>query len=125
LVEHCQDVAEDLAAGRIYLPAEDLARFDCTEEELGRAHAGPPVREVLAFEVGRARELFDAGAPLIAQVHGRARLALAGFLGGGRATAAAIERDRYDVLAGPPRASRAGLLAAIARTLASRRSRRR
>ena len=31
LAEHWQDVAEDLRAGRIYLPAEDLARFGCTE----------------------------------------------------------------------------------------------
>jgi phytoene/squalene synthetase len=125
LVEHCQDVAEDLSAGRIYLPAEDLARFGCREEQLGRPHAERALRDVLAFEVERARELFDAGAPLITQVHGRARLALAGFLGGGRASAAAIERAGYDVLAGPPRASRPQLIAAIARTLAGRRSPRR
>jgi squalene synthase HpnC len=123
LVEHCQDVGEDLAAGRVYLPAEDLARFGCSEEELRRPHAGRAVREVLAFEVERARALFDAGAPLIGQVHGRARLALAGFLGGGRASAEAIERAGYDVLAGPPRASRSRLLVAIATTLAGRRSR--
>jgi squalene synthase HpnC len=120
LVEHCQDVAEDLAAGRVYLPAEDLARFGCGEDELARAHAGQALREVLAFEVDRARRLFDAGAPLIAQVHGRARLALAGFLGGGRATAEAIERAGYDVLAGPPRAGRRRLLVAVAAALAGR-----
>jgi squalene synthase HpnC len=122
LIEHCQDVAEDLAAGRVYLPAEDLARFGCTEEQLHRAHAEPQLREVLAFEVSRAHGLFDAGGPLIAQVGGRARLALAGFLGGGHATAEAIERAGYDVLAGPPRASRLRLLAAIATTLAGSRA---
>ena len=45
LTEHCQDVAEDLAEGRIYLPAEDLARFGVSEADLaqprsGRARAG-------------------------------------------------------------------------------------
>jgi squalene synthase HpnC len=123
LVEHCQDVGEDVAAGRVYLPAEDLTRFGCSEDELRRPHAERALREVLVFEVERARALFDAGAPLIGQVHGRARLALAGFLGGGRATAEAIERAGYDVLAGPPRASRRRLLVAIATTLAGRRSR--
>src|SRR4029079_16550489 len=29
LAEHCQDVAEDLAAGRVYLPPEDPERFGC------------------------------------------------------------------------------------------------
>jgi squalene synthase HpnC len=122
LVEHCQDVAEDLVAGRVYLPAEDLARFACSEDELHRPHAGRPLREVLAFEVDRARSLLDAGAPLLGQVRGRARLALAGFVGGGRASAEAIERSGYDVLAGPPRASRVRLLAAIAATLTGRGS---
>jgi squalene synthase HpnC len=122
LLEHCQDVAEDLAAGRVYVPAEDLARFGCSEADLHRAHAGPELRAVLAFEVDRARALLDAGAPLVTRVHGRARLALAGFVGGGRATADAIERAGYDVLAGPPRAGRARLLAATLATLARGRS---
>lgn len=121
LLEHCQDVAEDLAAGRVYLPAEDLARFGCGEADLHRAHAGPELRAVLAFEVDRSRALLDAGAPLVAQVRGRARLALAGFVGGGRATADAIERAGYDVLAGPPRAGRWRLLAATLATLAGGR----
>ena len=70
LAEHCQDVAEDLARGRVYLPLEDLARFGCAEADLARDHAGAPLREVLAFEVARARELLDEGAPLIAQLRG-------------------------------------------------------
>jgi squalene synthase HpnC len=122
LLEHCQDVAEDLAAGRVYLPAEDLERFGCGEPELADAHAGPQLRAVLAFEVDRARALLEQGAPLVRQVHGRARLALAGFVGGGRATADAIERAGYDVLAGAPKASRWQLLAATLAVLSRKPS---
>ena len=61
LTEHCQDVAEDFAAGRVYLPAEDLARFGCTTAELAGEHAGEPLREVLAFEVARARRAARRG----------------------------------------------------------------
>jgi squalene synthase HpnC len=107
LTEHWQDVAEDLARGRVYLPAEDLARFGCEEGELHLAHAGAPLRQVLAWEVARTHELLDRGAPLIGTMRGRAKLALAAFLGGGRAALDAIERAGYDVLAGPPRAGRA------------------
>lgn len=103
LTEHCQDVAEDLARGRIYLPAEDLRRFGCSEAEMAGAHASEPLREVLAFEVARARALLAEGAPLIAQLRGRAKLAVAAFAAGGLAALEAIERARYDVLAGPPR----------------------
>jgi squalene synthase HpnC len=123
LTEHCQDVAEDLARGRIYLPAEDMRRFGCAEADLAGAHASEPLREVLAFEVARARALLADGAPLIAQLHGRPRLAVAAFAAGGSAALEAIERARYDVLAGPPRAGRVRRAAALARTLrASRRA---
>jgi len=122
LIEHCQDVAEDLAAGRVYMPAEDLARFDVTVEQLHRANASKSVRELLAFEVARARALFDAGAPLLGELKGRARLAVAAFLAGGRASADAIEAAGYDVLASTPRAGRLRLAAALVRTLARPRS---
>jgi squalene synthase HpnC len=104
LAEHWQDVAEDLARGRIYLPAEDLARFGCDERDLHATHADEPLRRLLACEVARTNELLDRGAPLIGTLHGRAKLAVAAFLGGGRAALGAIERAGYDVLAGPPRA---------------------
>ena len=120
LTEHCQDVAEDLAHGRVYLPEEDLARFGATIEELSAAHAGGPLREVLAFEVARARGLLREGAPLIGELNGRARLALAGFVAGGRAALDAIERAGYDVLPGPPRSGNRRRLLALARTLLER-----
>ena len=120
LTEHCQDVAEDLARGRVYLPGEDLARFSCTIEQLSAAHAGAPLREVLAFEVARARGLLGEGAPLIGELRGRARLALAGFVAGGRAALDAIEAAGYDVLPGPPRAGTGRRLLELAATLAGR-----
>jgi squalene synthase HpnC len=124
LTEHCQDVAEDLAHGRIYLPAEDLARFGCVPADLAADHAGGPLREVLAFEVARARVLFAAGAPLIHELPDvRPRLAVAAFVSGGRAALDAIERAGYDVLPGPPRASRARRALALAATLARRTGR--
>lgn len=119
LAEHCQDVAEDLARGRIYLPAEDLRRFGCGEAELDAAHAGGPLRQVLAFELARARTLMEDGAPLIAELRGRPRLAVAAFVAGGRAAVEAIERAGYDVLASPPRAGRARRAATLVRTISS------
>ena len=120
LAEHCQDVGEDFAAGRVYLPTEDLARFGATTAELAGKHAGEPLREVLAFEVARARGLLVDGAPLIGEVHGRTRLAVAAFVAGGRAALDAIERAGYDVLQGPPRATRARRVLALGRTLSER-----
>jgi phytoene synthase len=118
LTEHCQDIAEDLAHGRIYLPSEELARFGVSEADLAQPSAGPHVRRLIAFEVERARTMLDDGAPLIAQLPLRAALAVAAFAAGGRAALAAIERREHDVLAGPPRASRRMLALAFAAALA-------
>ncbi|MFJ6383173.1 squalene synthase HpnC [Kitasatospora sp. NPDC092039] len=99
VVEHLQDVAEDLTHGRIYLPAEDMARFGVTEADLAAPSANGAVRELIAFEVERARTLLDRGAPLVGTVRGRLRLLLAGFTAGGYAALAAVEDAGYDVLA--------------------------
>ncbi|MFI4989325.1 MAG: squalene synthase HpnC [Solirubrobacterales bacterium] len=124
LAEHCQDVAEDYAAGRVYLPREDIERFGCDVEQIGAARASQPLRAVLAFEVERGRGLLDDGAPLIGELRGRERLAVAAFLAGARAAFDAIERAGYEVLAGPPKASAARRLLALLATLLKRPARR-
>lgn len=120
LVEHCQDVAEDLRRGRIYMPAEDMRRCGCKESDLQAANAGAGVRALLAFEVGRVRALLADGAPLIATLRSRPRLAVAAFVAGGLAAAQAIEDARFDVLVGAPRASRRARGQALIATLARR-----
>jgi squalene synthase HpnC len=103
LAEHWQDVAEDLRAGRIYLPAQDMDTFGCTEQDLAQSSAPPQVRELIAFETRRARALLDAGAPLIGTLRGAARAAVAGYVAGGRAALAAIAAADHDVLRATPR----------------------
>jgi len=106
LVEHWQDVAEDLRRGRVYLPREDLDQFGVGREDLATRHAGIAFRRLMAFEVGRARHLLDHGAPLAGDLGGRAGLAVAAFVAGGRSALAAIGRAGYDVLSRRPRPSR-------------------
>jgi len=106
LAEHWQDVAEDLRAGRIYVPAADIQTYGCTEQDLAQASASPPVRALMAFETGRAQTLLEAGAPLIGMLRGAARLAVAGYVAGGRAALAAIAAADHDVLRATPRPRR-------------------
>jgi squalene synthase HpnC len=117
LIEHWQDVAEDYRRGRVYVPQEDLHRFGCTEEELGAPRASPALRRLLAFEVERARSFLVEGSGLVRMLRGRAKVAVAGFAGGGLAALEAIQRADHDVLAASPRASRGSLARAILTTL--------
>jgi squalene synthase HpnC len=117
IVEHLQDVAEDLGRDRIYLPAEDMARFGVTESDLAAERASAAVRALVAFEAERAADLLNEGSPLVGSVHGRLRLLLAGFVAGGRAALGAIAAAGHDVLPGPPKPSKFGVLREVAATL--------
>jgi squalene synthase HpnC len=117
IVEHLQDVAEDLGRDRIYLPLEDMKRFHVQEADLATHTAGASVRALIAYEAERARDLLNEGAPLVGSVHGRLRLLLAGFVAGGRAAIQAIVAAEYDVLPGPPKPGRLRLLHEVGATL--------
>ncbi|WP_329250582.1 squalene synthase HpnC [Streptomyces canus] len=117
IVEHLQDVAEDLGRDRIYLPAEDMKRFHVQEADLAAKTAGASVRALVAYEAQRARELLNEGAPLVGSVHGRLKLLLAGFVAGGRAALHAIAAAEHDVLPGPPKPGRLQLLREVGVTL--------
>jgi squalene synthase HpnC len=117
IIEHLQDVAEDLRAGRVYLPAADMRSFGCCERDLAEAVASPQLRRLIAFEVDRAAALISSGAPLVSQLRGAARLAVAGYIAGGRAAAAAIAAANYDVLAATPKPAKSRTLRELAAVL--------
>lgn len=112
LLEHWQDVREDFAAGRVYLPQQDLHRFGVAEPELAGESAGERLRSLLAFETDRAVGWLNAGSPLVADLHGWARLAVSGYVAGGRAAAARLRACGYDPLPAPPKPASRHILAA-------------
>ena len=54
-----RDLGTDADRGRIYLPREDLARFDCTEEHLLQRRSPPRFNDLMAFQCTRAHEFYD------------------------------------------------------------------
>ena len=117
IVEHLQDVAEDLGRDRVYLPAADMKRFHVQETDLATQSADASVRALIAYEAQRARDLLNEGTPLVGSVHGRLKLLLAGFVAGGRAALHAIAATEYDVLPGPPKPGKLRLLREVGVTL--------
>ncbi|MBT2507975.1 squalene synthase HpnC [Streptomyces sp. ISL-98] len=117
IVEHIQDVSEDLGRDRIYLPAQDMARFQVQEADLAAPTANASVRALVAFEAERALHLLNEGTPLVGSVHGRLKLLLAGFVAGGRAALTAVAAVGHDVLPGPPKPTKLSLLRAVGAVL--------
>ena len=71
-----RDVGEDAAMGRVYLPAEDLARFGVEPGLLRDRRTTREFRRLMEFEAARARGYYRESAPLVEQVHPRSRASL-------------------------------------------------
>jgi phytoene synthase len=111
-----RDVGEDARRGRCYLPADELAMFGLSRDEVLHdpqlAH-DERWRPFMAFEVGRARSLYEAARPgidlLAADARGCARACSHGYA----AILGAIEQKGYDTISTRARVdlwSRAGIL---------------
>jgi phytoene synthase len=97
LTNFIRDVAEDLRRGRVYLPEESLERFGVDRDRLARGRVDESIRNLLAWEIERARGLYARAAPGFGLVHPTSRDCLrtaqalyAGILD-------EIERVDYDV----------------------------
>jgi squalene synthase HpnC len=102
LANFWQDVIVDYAKDRIYIPQEDLVRFACTEEQIARREFTPSFRELMRFEVDRARMLFQQGLPLIKMVNPHLAADLDLFSRGGLEILNMIEEQDYNVLRARP-----------------------
>ena len=92
-----RDVAGDARRGRIYLPAEDLARFGVHEHDLSTAVVTPRVAELLRFECERARGFYQLAARQLPATDAR-RLVAAEIMGAIYfEILRRIERSGYDV----------------------------
>jgi squalene synthase HpnC len=102
LANSWQDVREDIAKGRIYLPQEDMRRFGVTDQTIASGICTAEFRALMRFEVDYARSLFEQGRPLIGMVSRQLAVDLDLFSRGGVEILRAIERQDYDVLRARP-----------------------
>jgi len=97
LTNFWQDIAVDLARDRIYLPLEDLRRFNYSLDDLHAECVDERWRQLMAFEVLRTRELFEKGRPLSERVTAELRRQLRLTWLGGMRVLAKIASVGYDV----------------------------
>lgn len=110
LANFWQDVRRDWAIGRIYLPQEDRDRFGVTREMLAADVSTEAFRQLLAFEVHRAREWLEGGLPLVGALPGRLKFDVDLFARGGLAILQRIEGLEYRVLEQRPKVTKLDVL---------------
>jgi squalene synthase HpnC len=115
LANFWQDVSVDYAKGRVYLPLEDLRRYEVSEQDIATSHNTPSFCAMMKFEVERARDWFRQGLALVAKVDRELAVDLELFTRGGQEILNAIERQGFAVLGRRPSISKGRKLALAAR----------
>jgi squalene synthase HpnC len=117
LINFWQDVAADWAKGRVYIPAEDLARFGVGEEDIAQSRAGEKWTRLMAFECARTRERLMSGKPLGRRLPGRMGLEIRATIAGGARILDRIDAARGDVFRHRPILGTADWIRILARAL--------
>jgi squalene synthase HpnC len=98
LINFWQDVRIDYETkNRIYLPQDEMRGFGVTEEHLHQHLCDPAFRELMRFQVDRARRMMLEGKPLVDRLEGRFRLEIAITVQGGLRILEKLERAQYDM----------------------------
>jgi squalene synthase HpnC len=117
LANFWQDVSTDYEKGRIYLPLEDVRKYNVAEADIAGKNNTPAFREMMRFEVQRAREWFEGGLPLVSKVSRELAIDIELFSRGGQEILNAIEGQGYAVLGRRPVISKTRKLALLARAV--------
>jgi phytoene synthase len=114
-----RDVAEDAAMGRLYLPLDEIDAFGCDPDAILAGEPGPGFADLIAFQIGRARDLYASalqGVTALAPSGQFATMAAANLYAG---ILDEIERSGYDVFRGRAVVSSPRRLRSVARASAS------
>ena len=115
LANFWQDVSSDYEKGRVYLPLEDLRAYGVAEADIANKKNSQAFRELMRFEVQRAREWFEHGLPLVKMVNRELAIDIELFTRGGQEILNAIEKQQFAVLGSRPAISKSRKLALVAR----------
>ncbi len=97
IINFWQDVAKDYAIGRIYLPQDELALYGVGEEQIAQGVSNDAWRELMKFQVDRARALMLTGKPLGSILTGRIGLEMRMIIAGGLRILSKLENAQYDM----------------------------
>jgi len=92
-----RDVGEDWRIGRVYLPQDELAGFGLSEEDFAAGRVNDAWRDLMRFQIARARQLYDDALPGIALLARDGRFAVTAAAQLYRGILLDIETHDYDV----------------------------
>jgi squalene synthase HpnC len=120
LANFWQDVVEDWARGRRYLPADAMARFGVSDEMVAERRFTPEFRALMVYLVDYAGSMLAEGGLIASRVDAELAVTLRLFEAGGRAALDGIVAEDYDVLNRRPSVSKVTKLRLLTGALAGK-----
>jgi len=120
LANFWQDVVEDWERGRRYLPADAMARFGVTDDEIQNKRFTPQFRAMMEHLVGYAGAMLDEGSQIVRRVDAELGVTLRLFCWGGQAALGGVVAQGYNVLAQRPSVSKGTKVWLMLRALAAK-----
>ena len=120
LANFWQDVSRDLEKGRIYIPLDELREHGLSEDDICARRFDERYERLMKSLIGRTREMFRAGTPLVNRVDESLRVDIDLFVRGGLAILDAIETSGYNTLQQRPVLTKWTRARLLGRTLGSK-----
>lgn len=97
LINFLQDIEPDYRRNRIYMPGDEMRQFGISESQIAAADASGNWPEFMSFQIERARDMLNSGAPLGSILPGRIGLELRTIVCGGSRILEKLHSIRGDV----------------------------
>ena len=102
LINFWQDVAVDWQKGRVYIPQDDLQKFNVSETQIAEGKADFAFQRLMAYECNRAFQMLKGGSPLGKTLKGRLGFELRMIIVGGQLILQKLDGCKYDMFTQRP-----------------------
>jgi len=102
LINFWQDVAVDWQKGRVYIPQDDLQKFNVSEAQIAEGKTDFAFQRLMAYECNRAFQMLKGGSPLGKTLKGRLGFELRMIIVGGQLILQKLDGCKYDVFTQHP-----------------------
>lgn len=110
LTNFYQDVSVDIQKNRIYIPTDELKKYDVSEKQFENSKINDNFKQLLKLQVDRAKQKFSEGKKLLPYLHGRLKFQIRWTILGGEAILAKIESLDYNTLQYRPTLSKIDMI---------------
>ena len=117
LINFIQDIRRDSKMGRIYMPIEDLKKFQIDENDILENKSTLAMRQLVKMQCERSYEIINSGKPLVESLYGPKKIPISLFIQSGNLVLSKIKKINYETVLIRPRVSRIEKSMLVTKTL--------